>query len=472
MTTQADNKGKPTIAHVRQDANGEWRTHDLHEHLDGTARRAAEFAAAFGAADWAEVAGRWHDLGKYKEDFQHYIRSASGYDADAHLENIPGKVDHSAAGAIYACERNKGLGRILAYLIAGHHSGLSDWYKAETSGRGLSERLSETQHLVAAKAGNLPAPLLSAALPASIPPRDPEQAHLWIRMLFSCLVDADFLDTEKFMSPDKASERGAKLGLQELSERLNRSTAERDQALRDSGAWNSPVNQVRRSVLQDCLNAAEQPPGFFTLTVPTGGGKTLSSIALALKHALKHEKRRIIVAIPYTSIIEQTCDVLRKVLGKDAILEHHSNLDPDRETHKSRLATENWDAPIVVTTNVQLFESLYANRTSACRKLHNVANSVIILDEAQMLPPELLMPTLSVLKGLVDHFGCTIVLCTATQPALTGDIGSGQAKFRGTLWRSRNCRRHDHCIPATQARTSTAARPRKSRLASPRDRTC
>ena len=432
MTTQADdNKSRPVVAHVRQVENGDWLTHDLHKHLDDTARQAAAFASTFGAADWAEVAGRWHDLGKFKEDFQSYIRGASGYDKDAHLENIPGKVDHSAAGAILACERHKGIGRILAYLIAGHHSGLPDWYKADAGGRGLSERVSELKHLTEARAANLPADLLSAPLPTTFPPKDSEQAHLWIRMLFSCVVDADFLDTEQFMSPEKAQERGSEFDLRNLRERLNRAMAERDRQLQVNGIWDVPVNKVRRSVLQDCLGAADLPSGFFTLTVPTGGGKTLSSIAFALEHALRHGKQRIIVAVPYTSIIEQTCDVLRKVFGDGAVLEHHSNLDPDRETHKSRLATENWDAPIVVTTNVQLFESLYANRTSACRKLHNIANSVLILDEAQMLPPELLMPTLSVLKGLVDHFGCTVVLCTATQPALTGAIGSGLSKFTG-----------------------------------------
>jgi len=430
MTSNGENSQR-TIAHVRQTESGEWLTHDLYDHLKGTARRAGEFATVFGASDWAECAGWWHDLGKHKKDFQSYIRSASGFDADAHLENIPGKVDHSAAGAIHACERHKGIGQILAYLIAGHHSGLSDWYKAEAKGRGLCERLAEVQHLVETKEANPPLDLLDMPLPRTVPPSAAEQAHLWLRMLFSCLVDADFLDTEQFMTPENTNQRGSELELRELSERLNRSMAKRDQNLREGGVWDSPVNQVRRSVLQNCLEAADQQSGFFTLTVPTGGGKTLSSIAFALQHALKLGKRRIIVAIPYTSIIEQTCDVLRKEFGDDVVLEHHSNLDPDRETPRSRLATENWDAPIVVTTNVQLLESLFASRTSACRKLHNIANSVIILDEAQMLPPELLMPTLSILKGLVDHFGCSIVLCTATQPALTGEIGSGQAKFTG-----------------------------------------
>ncbi len=167
--------------------------------------------------------------------------------------------------------------------------------------------------------------------------------------------------------------------------------------------------------------------------MPTGGGKTLASAGFALDHAIVHNKRRIIVVIPYTSIIEQTAEVLRAVFGEDSVLEHHSNLDPDRETRASKLATENWDAPIVVTTNVQLFESLFAARTSACRKLHNIVNSVVVLDEAQMLPPEILKPILSSIRGLTKHFGVSVVLCTATQPALEGHIGDRHGLPRG--WR-------------------------------------
>jgi CRISPR-associated endonuclease/helicase Cas3 len=185
----------------------------------------------------------------------------------------------------------------------------------------------------------------------------------------------------------------------------------------------SPLNEVRTEILEQCLSGATQEPGFFSLTVPTGGGKTLASLGFGLSHALAHEKRRIIIVIPYTSIIEQTAEVLRGVLGEDAVLEHHSNLDPDSETQLSKLATENWDAPIIVTTNVQFFESLFAARTSACRKLHNIADSVVILDEAQMVPPEFLKPILSALDGLVTLFGASVVLCTATQPVLTGYIG-------------------------------------------------
>lgn len=396
---------------------------------------ARQFAEPFGAGDWAETAGIWHDLGKYRPDFQRYIRKSSGYNADAHLENTPGKVDHSSAGAIHAMERHPLLGKILAYLIAGHHSGLPDWEGRNQGGRSLRERLdvtNELEKLHEARAGGAPETILNQALPKSIPVQDPDQAHLWIRMLFSALVDADFLDTEAFMDPERSAQRlASKLTLQELEVRLSTWTAMRDADLESNGRSNSVINLVRRQVLQQCLNAAELEPGFFTLSVPTGGGKTLSSLAFGLRHAIQRKKDRVIFCVPFTSIIEQTAETYRTILGSEAVLEHHSSLDPGRETPLGRLATENWDAPLVVTTNVQLFESLFAHRTSRCRKLHRIANSVIILDEAQTLPPSLLMPTLTVLKGLVTHFGCTVVMCTATQPALTGKFTSGQVPFQG-----------------------------------------
>jgi len=427
MTDRTNEQGvaNQTVAHVRRDDGGEWLTHPLAQHLAETSRRAAEFADVFGSADWASIVGLWHDLGKYKQDFQSYIRNASGFQADAHLENIPGRVDHSTAGAVHAVERCDRRGRLLAYLIAGHHSGLGDW------SNGIEGRLQKVNNLVDAKRGAIPHSILDAALPKSRPVADVQQAHLWLRMLFSALVDADFLDTEAFMAPHQAALRGNDATIDELAVRLEEWMKARDNRLRDSDAWDTPVNVIRREVLDACCAAAGSAPGFFSLSVPTGGGKTLSSVAFALAHAQRHRKRRVVLAIPYTSIIEQTSQVLADVFGHDAVLEHHSNLDPDRETPQNRLASENWDSPVIVTTNVQLFESLFASRTSRCRKLHNLVNSVIILDEAQMLPPDKLMPTLSVLKGLVAHFGCTVVLCTATQPRLVGEIGTGLAKFRG-----------------------------------------
>ncbi len=238
---------------------------------------------------------------------------------------------------------------------------------------------------------------------------------MWVRMLFSSLVDADFLDTESFMAPEQEASRGQWPNPEALQVRFDRYM---DTLLDKAGA--TTVNSLRATVLQRCREQARQPPGLFSLTVPTGGGKTLSGMAFALAHARHHGKRRVIHVIPYTSIIEQTAAVFREIFG-DAVIEHHSNAetDPGRETSRSRLACENWDAPVIVTTSVQFFESLFASRTSRCRKLHNIVDSVVVLDEAQLLPPAFLQPILDVLNLLVRHYGVTIVLSTATQPALS-----------------------------------------------------
>lgn len=410
------------VAHVRRDANGTWAApHLLDSHLKDVAALAERFAAAFGNSDWGHLAGLWHDLGKYKAAFQDYIRTVSGYERDEAEDAGPGKVDHTTAGAIHAVKTLGASGRILAYLIAGHHAGLPDWVKQDAPGRGLSERLQDVGHLTEALLANIPNVVLAGQPPKTIPcgaPITPDHFHLWVRMLFSCLVDADFLDTELYMDDGLAALRAPAFDLSTLRARYDEFMRTKQERSADS-----PLNRIRRKILDDCRAGASKAPGLFSLTVPTGGGKTLASIGFALDHAIAHNKRRIIVAIPYTSIIEQTAEVLRDVFGDDAVLEHHSNLDPERETRASKLATENWDAPIVVTTNVQLFESLFAARTSACRKLHNIVNSVVILDEAQMLPPEFLKPILNVLDGLTKHFGVSALLCTATQPALEGHIG-------------------------------------------------
>jgi len=232
-------------------------------------------------------------------------------------------------------------------------------------------------------------------------------------MLFSCLVDADFLDTENFMNPAQALTRVDYPSLLELKNMFD------DHMRKMAGkAEPTPVNIARQEILSFCKETAQQTPGLLTLTVPTGGGKTLSGMAFALDHAVKHDKSRIIYVIPYTSIIEQTAETLSNIFGAENIVEHHSNLDPDKETQRSRLAAENWDAPVIVTTNVQFFESLYAAKSSRCRKLHNIINSVVILDEAQLLPPELLEPCIEAITQLVTHYGVTMLLSTATQPAL------------------------------------------------------
>lgn len=461
----SNEKGRPMktefLAHVKRNDDDSWSVHRLEEHLEGVAGMAGEFAAEFGNRDWGELMGYWHDLGKFHPAWQKYLQRKTGYDEDAHIENQTGRPNHSTAGAVLALERGKQTppSRILAYGIAGHHAGLPDWNPDEAGGdlcnrvyAEVSNLLLNTVDLDAIRIIPEKIPFLQKSFPKSPPLRiasaqeyekGKEHFHLWIRMLFSCLVDADFLDTEAFMQPEKSQQRGKYLSLGELNGRFDTYIQRKEKESTDT-----LINRKRREIRELCKTKAHLKPGFFSLTVPTGGGKTLSSMAFALEHALHFNKRRIIVAIPYTSIIEQTAKIFKYgtdnddeieerkktndfLFGEDQVIEHHSNLDPAKETNRNRLASENWDAPIIVTTNVQLFESLFASRTSSCRKLHNIANSIIILDEVQMLPPEYLKPVLSVLRGLVEHFGVTVVLMTATQPALEGKIGSPPNVIQG-----------------------------------------
>ena len=421
-----DNK-TTVLAHVRQDKNGNWEEHPLNEHLNEVARRAGETAQAFDSEDWAQLAGLWHDLGKYSAEFQEYIKKASGYDAEAHIEGAPGRVDHSTAGAIHAIRQLGVHGRILAYLIAGHHAGLADWYSAETGGKALSIRLGAEQNYLLDRIPTqiIPHEILTQARPSTKPRGGADGLHLWLRMLFSCLVDTDFLDTEAFMDGDKSATRN---GYRDLTSLLT--DFDGYMTRKSTSAATTPVNVIRANILRQCREKSALDPGLFSLTVPTGGGKTLSGMAFALQHAVQHKKRRIIYVIPYTSIIEQTVGIFREIFG-DNVVEHHANLDPDKEDARSRLATENWDAPIIVTTNVQFFESLFAARTSRCRKLHNIVNSVVVLDEAQLLPPEFLQPIADVMNQLANHYGVTFVLSTATQPALGSFQSFGNNPFRG-----------------------------------------
>lgn len=395
------------LAHISEDGRG----HLLQDHIVGVSTRAAAMAAEFDCSEWGQLSGLWHDLGKYSDDFQKMIRAASGL--EAHLE-AKARVDHSTAGALWAVEQLKTAGRILAYSIAGHHAGLPDWESDATGRAALSQRLLNAVLLDMARKGNIPPDILNRSLPSERPKPGADPA-LWIRLLFSCVVDADFLDTEDFFEPAKAAARGNYPQLTDLMPRFVEYMREKQVA-----AAETKVNRARAAVLSQCIAKATQASGIYTLTVPTGGGKTLSSLAFALHHAIKYHKRRIIYVIPYTSIIEQTADQFRSIFG-DAVIEHHSNLDVDDETKdnaRSRLACENWDAPIVVTTSVQFFESLFASRTSRCRKLHNIVNSIVVLDEAQLLPPEFLNPILHVLRDLQKNYGVTLLLSTATQPAL------------------------------------------------------
>lgn len=404
---------KKPIAHVRKDEDGSWaEPQTLEEHLLGTARLAERFAEAFNSGSWGYSAGIGHDTGKAPKAWQDYLCNKSGYDEDAHLESKTGKKDHSAPGAKLIEEvLGKIMGRILSYCIAGHHAGLPDWVGSQAA---LAFRLQN------ASTTDIPdeyRKLVLSHRAQSAPwqfEADGLDMSLWIRMLFSSLVDADFLDTELYMDGDKADNRGRYLAIPDLLDRFTSYMAEKA-AVAMSEA-DTPVNRARQTVLADCRAAAALDPGMFSLTVPTGGGKTLSSMAFALEHAKRYGKTRVIYVIPFTSIIEQNADVFRKALGSDQVIEHHSNLDDDDTSPRARLAAENWDGPVIVTTSVQFFESLFAAKTSRCRKLHNIANSVIVLDEAQLVPVEFIAPILETMRLLCEHYKASFVICTATQP--------------------------------------------------------
>ncbi|MFW6148083.1 MAG: CRISPR-associated helicase Cas3', partial [Thermodesulfobacteriota bacterium] len=387
----------------------EWQP--LEEHLKNVAELARRFAEDFGSGDWAYLAGLWHDLGKYSNEFQERLFRAQ--DPDAHIETKTSRPDHSTAGAQHAFRVLGDKGKLLAYAIAGHHAGLPDGRSNDNSC--LTARLKKT----IANYSACPSWILSLRQACNLP-FDLDKKRFWFqlsffaRLIYSCLVDADFLDTEAFMNPGKSSWRKGHPSLQNINNKL---TSALDRLM--AKAPTTIINTNRATILRHCLNAAEWKPGLFSLTVPTGGGKTLASLAFALKHAIKYNLERVIYTIPYTTIIEQNAEVFRSIMGEDAVLEHHSNYEPKEEDHFSRLASENWDAPLIVTTNVQFFESLFSSRSSACRKIHRIAGSVVILDEAQMLPAPLLKPSLEALRELSFSYRTTIVLCTATQPALS-----------------------------------------------------
>ena len=393
------------------------REQSLLEHLQGTSKLCEKFAADFNLAYLGRLLGLYHDIGKYSAGFQKRIK-----------ENGP-KVDHSTAGA-------QALGKYfppLAFCIAGHHSGLMNLGTRGDEDNGtlvarMRKQLIEKLDYHAFKEELPELQIDKKKFPVL---KDTFQAMFLTRMLFSCLVDADFLDTECFMQPDMP-ERGDFDSLEHL---YNSYFAYVDNKFNQPLSKNISENKrkifVKRTEIRDeCIKVARGEEGLYTLTVPTGGGKTIASLGFALEHAMTHKnKKRIIYVIPYTSIIEQTADIFRDVVGDKNVIEHHINVDyndenaeknnwSDTDSEKKKLATENWDAPIIVTTNVQFFESLYAKKTSRCRKLHNIANSIVIFDEAQMLPNDFLKPCIRVIQELVNNYHVTAVLCTATQPSL------------------------------------------------------
>lgn len=446
-------------AHTKtgSDHSEDWQT--LEEHLKETACLASgrdpnmdwdetsdslnrQYADRFGSSSWGFAAGILHDLGKAAPEFQDYLKESANKSKDAIFRS---PINHSEAGAAWA-ESNLGpfIGRTLAYLIAGHHAGLPDY-----EGDGLASLRNRLEngkkHLNAIR--DRIGPLVDLVRPTELTPPNRFQIteknyHLWVRMLFSCLVDADRLNTEAFDSPEKGALRPVFPTMAELKGRfeqyMNGFVKPDMNGVSEAAAV---LNRARNDVYSACVTKGREGKGrIFTLTVPTGGGKTLSSMAFGLNHAVAHNKRRIIYVIPYTSITEQTATEFRKVFGAGSVIEHHSNFDSEkyererREAAESRasrtgdedpitagqmeMAAENWDAPIIVTTNVQFFESLFSAAAKRCRKLHNIVDSVVILDEAQLLRPEFLAPCVDVMNQLAESFGVTLAVCTATQPTL------------------------------------------------------
>ena len=442
----------PAVAHAPLEPGLAW--HSLEEHLRSVGSLAADRLGPPIDPAWGRLAGIWHDFGKFAPDWQEFIRKAGQAALEAHLEEDEEEKepqtakhrrvrgpDHSTAGAIHAVQiLGRELGAPLAFAISGHHGGMPD-------GENLRERLAKDDKLVRYRASARDG-MRGIAASKVVPPSWPSwlsgmartegrrSMELFTRLLFSALVDADFLDTEAYFGT--AGQDRARTQVESRKRGwppLQAYRAELDLRLESKrrSADDTRVNRLRGAVLQACRRVAADAPGAYTLTVPTGGGKTLASLAFALDHATHYGHRRVVVALPFTSIIEQTAQVFRETfegLGRDTVLEHHSALDPRRATALGRVSSENWDAPLIVTTQIQLFESLFSNRPSACRKLHSLIGSVLILDEVQTLPASLLEPILDVIDELTRHYGVTVVLTTATQPAFhRRDLGG--TVFRG-----------------------------------------
>ena len=392
------------ISHIRL-SDKAVQTND--EHQRGVARLASSFASEFGMADVGHLLGLLHDKGKEQVAWQKYIQGVTGYNPKyANTKNGP---NHAYIGAHIAQILYPQLSPLIAQPIAGHHRGLYDY----------CEYIEETKK-------DIPKEVLipesqSCAMPRLHNLKSYDLHHL-VRILFSCLVDADSLDTEEFMNPEQASLRGVHTTMEELLCKLEEYLSQLKEKSEDT-----EVNRIRNYVQEQCIKESQGKMGFYSLTVPTGGGKTLASVLWALNHAVKNHLHRIIIAIPYTSIIVQTAGTLKAIFGEDNVLEHHSNVNTDNiknreQRERMQLATENWDYPIIVTTNVQLFESLFSNKRSDCRKLHNVVKSVLILDEVQTLPMDFYKPIVHTLDTLCRIFGVSVLFTTASLPVLAGRI--------------------------------------------------
>ena len=412
------------IAHTRND-HGEW--HFLIDHLTKVAKKTSQNTTYFRLETPAFWIGLWHDLGKANPAFQEYLYAA---DLDLPAQSVP----HAFGGAalIYAIlwgQEQSDNWKDIALPIAGHHAGLHD---AGILAQKLDAYINENQIIL--KQLTQFAKQLATPKLWQVPNLTKLEKELLIRMTFSALVDADYLDTEAHFDSSRAEVRANVHDQDTLWQMLWQKFEKNQEKLlievQSKGDTNKELMSIRKEIYEACISSANSSPGFYRLTVPTGGGKTRSGLAFALQHILcnlnKHNLRRIIIAIPYTSIIDQTAREYRRIFGHNVIIEHHSHVQvPENESQtrdqiRLRLASENWDVPIIVTTNVQFFESLFSNRPGKVRKLHNIAGSVIILDEVQTLPTSILKPTLDVLQTLVNQFNVSVVLSSATQPAFNG----------------------------------------------------
>ena len=404
---------KLIISHVRQ-YDMAIQSNNLHQ--QGVAEKSEGFAAEFGMGELGRIMGLLHDKGKEQLEWQKYIQGVTGYNKEyAYLKSGP---NHSYVGAVIAQKQYPQIAPLIAQPIAGHHRGLYDYCDyIEEAKRDIPQDVTIGE----------PIPY---QMPKFFKPERFDLHHI-VRMLFSCLVDADSLDTEAFMNPAQAKLRGGHASMIELLNMMEHHLQELK-----AKAPDTVVNRIRNYVQEQCIKESQGVGGFYSLTVPTGGGKTLASVLWALHHAVRNHLRRIIIAIPYTSIIVQTAATLKGIFGEDNVLEHHSNINPDdikdeELRERLQLATENWDYPIIVTTNVQFFESLFSNRRSDCRKLHNIAKSVVILDEVQTLPLDFYRPIVDTLNTLQRVFGASVLFTTASQPILSGRIegANPQASF-------------------------------------------
>lgn len=439
------------IAHCRE-KDGEIQT--LVNHLQGVSKKTGEFTSKIGLKEQGELLGLLHDIGKASQEFEQYIKSSVGLinsDEDDYVDaaGLKGKVDHSTAGAQFvhrtlAQDGNDArfVAQILSLCLASHHSGLIDCISPEgkdTYSKRMGKEKEKThvdevfgklcdeakEHLISRLHSKELLRNLIERFTALKTAHDSQETLIFkygllVRFLYSCLIDADRLDTADFEMPGATTLRNYS-NYEEwpvLINRLNKKLATFEPA---------GINKIRQRISQTCYGFFDQPKGLYQLTVPTGGGKTLASLRFALHHADKHKMDRIIYVLPYTTIIDQNAEEIRKILEeKDkagkyldrVVLEHHSNLLPDKETARQKVLSENWDAPVVLTTNVQVLEALFSSGTRGARRMHQLANAVIIFDEVQTLPVKCVQLFNMAVNFLANNCGSTVLLCTATQPLL------------------------------------------------------